>query len=65
MNHKIQINIADEDIKVIESILHAYRTNNNNDKTVLGLVSKLNVEMLWVILGILKQTWYKLQEIKG
>ena len=61
MNHKIEINIADEDIRVIESILHTYRTNNNNDT----LVSKLNVEMLWVILGILKQTWYKLQEIKG
>ena len=61
MNHKIEINIADEDIRVIENILHAYRTYSNNDT----LVSKLNVEMLWVILGILKQTWYKLQEIKG
>jgi hypothetical protein len=61
MNHKIEINIADEDIRVIENILHIYRTNSNNDT----LVSKLNVKMLWVVLGILKQTWYKLQEIKG
>ena len=65
MNHKIQINIADEDIEVIESILDAYRTNNKDRNTVLGLVCKFNVEMLWVILGILKQIWYKLQEIKG
>ena len=55
MNHKIQINIADEDIRVIENII------NSNDDT---LVSSLTLEDA-VILGILKQTWYKLQEIKG
>lgn len=55
MNHKIEINIADEDIRVIESII------NSNDDT---LVSSLTLEDA-VVLGILKQTWYKLQEIKG
>ena len=60
MNHKININIADEDIRVIQSILHAYHTNSNDDT----LVSSLTLEDA-VVLGILKQTWYKLQEIKG
>ena len=60
MNHKIEINIADEDLRVIQSILHDYHTNSNNDT----LVSSLTLEDA-VVLGILKQTWYKLQEIKG
>ena len=60
MNHKIEINIADEDIRVIQSILHAYHTNSNDDT----LVSSLTLEDA-VVLGILKQTLYKLQEIKG
>ena len=45
MNHKIEINIADEDIRVIESII------NSNDDT---LVSSLTLEDA-VTLGILKQ----------
>ena len=60
MKHKIEINIADEDLRVIQSILHDYHTNSNNDT----LVSSLTLEDA-VVLGILKQTWYKLQEIKG
>ena len=45
MNHKIEINIADEDIRVIENII------NSNDDT---LVSSLTLEDA-VTLGILKQ----------
>jgi hypothetical protein len=45
MNHKIEINIEDEDIRVIESII------NSNDDT---LVSNLTLEDA-VTLGILKQ----------
>jgi len=45
MNHKIEINIEDEDIRVIESII------NSNDDT---LVSSLTLEDA-VTLGILKQ----------
>ena len=50
MNHKIEINIADEDLRVIQSILHDYHTNSNNDT----LVSSLTLEDA-VTLGILKQ----------
>tara|TARA_R110000751_G_scaffold62451_1_gene128754 strand:+ start:752 stop:919 length:168 start_codon:yes stop_codon:yes gene_type:complete len=55
MKHKIEINIADKDISIIENII------NGQCHT---LVNSLTLEDA-VVLGILKQTWYKLQEIKG
>jgi hypothetical protein len=53
MKHKIEINIASEDIEIIENILQGQCNE--------WILNSLTLEDA-VVLGILKQAWYKLQE---